>query len=222
MDTPKSFSIDALLSKEASPKLHRAKTSAIAALQGALSPVQGPVPVVSSNSGSRSPLSPAQHPPHGHGAIVPAHRVHPTSSIIPKPGLLNLPPHGPGGAAAAAAAVVPALYAHPLYASYLNGHHPPPNIPHQLSAFHAASEHMLKGSHGLPGVPIEWIRGGMMLPRFGDYPGNYNNFLMTEFTWTIIKNGEFLWKSLHRNFRKILKTTSARLENILKPNYIII
>ncbi len=184
MDTPKSFSIDALLSKEASPKLHRAKTSAIAALQGALSPVQGPVPVVSSSSGpapsgNRSPPHPhglpAGPPQPGHGAIVPVHRMHPTSSIIPKPGLLNLPPHGPvGAAAAAAAAVVPALYAHPLYASYLNGHHPHPNIPHQLSAFHAASEHMLKGSHGLPGVPIEWIRGGMMLPRFGDYPGKYN------------------------------------------------
>ncbi|XP_072032644.1 uncharacterized protein [Amphiura filiformis] len=180
MDTPKSFSIDALLSKDASPKLHRAKTSAIAALQGALSPIQAPVPIVSSSasSGNRSPphpatLLPPQHP--GHGAMVPVHRMHPTSSIIPKPGLLNnhFPPHGPvGAAAAAAAAVVPALYAHPLYASYLNGHHPHPNIPHQLSAFHAASEHMMKSAHGLHGVPIEFIRGGMMLPRFGDYPGS--------------------------------------------------
>lgn len=190
MDARKSFSIDALLSKEASPKLQRAKTSAIAALQGALSPIQGPVPVTVTSSPSSAASSPTGFPTgfppvshyQPHGAMVPTHRMHPHpgSSIIPKPGLLNLPPHGPvGAAAAAAAAVVPALYAHPLYASYLNGHHhphhPAAGLPHQLSAFHAASEHF-KASHGaaMHGLPVEWIRGGMMLPRFGDYPGMYH------------------------------------------------
>lgn len=184
MEGHKSFSIDALLSKDppCSARVVKPRSPTAATTASTLTAVQ--------YAGLQGQLHAAlserlaylhAHVPTSQSANS-ARMLAATGSIIPKPGLLNLQPPAIHGAVASkqcsvsGGMPVPAIYAHPLYAGYLNGQHH--GVAH-LSAFHAAaSEHMLMkaASHGagLPGgIPMDFIRGSMMMPRMGDYPGKF-------------------------------------------------
>ncbi|XP_072173954.1 uncharacterized protein [Diadema setosum] len=176
METSKAFTIDALLSKDASPG------------RQTKSPCCSPSPPDRS-----SPLSPIPVQPHptrvpvmdrgfasGPSSVgIPAQAVQgrsiTTGSLVPKPGLLGF--HPPVSGLAPNAAVVPAIYTHPLYAGLLGGQHHA-QAAHHLSAFRAAAaaavgEHGVRTGHPLSSFSVDWFRNGVMLPRFGDFPGGF-------------------------------------------------
>ena len=194
MESSKAFTIDALLSREASSSSRRIK-----------SPGSTPPPVDRS-----SPLSPLPVQPHptrlplmerGLGAGHPHHVAHhalqgragiAAGSLIPKPGLLGY--HPPvSGLAPNAAAIVPAIYSHPLYAGIFGGQHHA-QAAHHLSAFRAAAqaaigEHGARSGHPLSSFSVDWFRNGVMLPRFGDFAGGFGkitsilNLFVTNFAY---------------------------------------
>ncbi|XP_022084558.1 motor neuron and pancreas homeobox protein 1-like [Acanthaster planci] len=189
MEGHKSFSIDALLSKDppcsaraVKPRSPTAATAASTLTAVQYAGIQGQLQAaLSERLAYFHAHAPSSQSANNSARMLAAAA---TGSIIPKPGLLNLQPpgvHGPASAvvsskhSTAGGVAVPAIYAHPLYAGYLNGQHH--GMAH-LSAFHAAaSEHMLMkaAAHGagLPaGIPMDLIRGNMMMQRIGDYPGH--------------------------------------------------
>ncbi|XP_033114736.1 motor neuron and pancreas homeobox protein 1-like [Anneissia japonica] len=152
MEKP-SFSIDSLLSKHAAPRM-QTKTSSPAS-----SP---PRPAVT------SPIRSLQHTPSPQQCRTTSPpRPLTSSSIIPKPGLLNL--SSASSSVFSQPALMPALYAHPAY-GLVNPHHPM-----ALSPFH---EHVMKTAHGFPAFNIDWMRGGMFIPRLGDFAGNSQHTLL--------------------------------------------
>ncbi|XP_038078833.1 uncharacterized protein LOC119746110 [Patiria miniata] len=187
MEGHKSFSIDALLSKDppctarvVKPRSPTAATAASTLTAVQYAGLQGQLQAALSE---RLAYFHAHVPATSQSVNNPARvfAAAATGSIIPKPGLLNLQPPGIHGPAvvtskhgSSVGVPVPAIYAHPLYAGYLNGQHHA-GVAH-LSAFHAAaSEHMLMkaAAHGAglsAGIPMDFIRGNMMMPRIGDYP----------------------------------------------------
>ncbi|GCC17283.1 motor neuron and pancreas homeobox protein 1-like [Chiloscyllium punctatum] len=154
MEKSKNFRIDALLAEEP-PR----------AVPSSSPPVLSPSSVPESSAGSPGSCVRTETPsPRGKGASLP---LASSSSIIPKPGLLNLQPPGLGSLSHAA------MYGHPVY-TYpgLGAQHPAltygafPQFPHphpeQLKAAAAAGSFQLD----------HWLRAqaaGMIIPRLPDY-----------------------------------------------------
>ncbi|XP_067842852.1 motor neuron and pancreas homeobox 2b [Heptranchias perlo] len=164
MEKSKNFRIDALLAEEP-PR----------AVPSSSPPVLSPSSVPESSAGSPGSCNRTETPsPRGNqGAMSLA------SSIIPKPGLLNLQPPGLGALSHAA---IPAMYGHPVY-TYpgLGAHHPalsygafpqlPQPHPEHLKAAAAAGSFQLD----------HWLRAqaaGMMIPRLPDYSTQPQSGLM--------------------------------------------
>ncbi|XP_071943565.1 uncharacterized protein [Antedon mediterranea] len=153
MDKP-SFSIDSLLSSNAAPKKQTP------------SPVNSPT-----RPNATSPtIGAPQHTPSPRQQSTSPPRPLISSSIIPKPGLLNLP--SASSSVFSQQALMPALYAaHPAAAyGLMNPHHPM-----ALNPFH---EHVMKTAHGFPAFHIDWMRGGMLIPRLGDFTSNSQHTLL--------------------------------------------
>lgn len=182
MEVSKGFTIDALLSG----KVLSSPSSDIGSQQP--SPPTSPVkpqpfsPFVSA-SFDRIPHTPTAIPAQAlHTA--PSPRMIQSGALVPRPGFLPVPAGGP--IHSNSAPLMPAFYAHPLYAGLFGGHHPGSH----LSAFRVAAaasgaaqlgDTGPRSAHGLPSFPLDWFRNGMMLHRFGDYPGKrLSNFLFSK------------------------------------------
>ncbi|XP_078611662.1 uncharacterized protein LOC144882035 isoform X2 [Branchiostoma floridae x Branchiostoma japonicum] len=149
MDTSKSFRIDDLLAKGPTRRPRSLSNSPSPRPATPLSPV-------SPKSTGTPPTSPPP-PSTQSGTGL-------TSSITPKPGLLNIQP--PPGLAMSQPTLQ--VYGHPLYSypNVMNGHHPL-----SFSALQTTPPEHLKAA----GVPLDWIRaGGMLMPRM-DYPGGMHS-----------------------------------------------
>ncbi|CAH1274545.1 Hypp5336 [Branchiostoma lanceolatum] len=146
MDSSKSFRIDDLLAKGPTKRTRSP------------SPTRSPRPATPLSPVSpKSPGTPPTSPPPPGTQSGPGL----TSSITPKPGLLNIQP--PPGLAMSQPTLQ--VYGHPLYSypSVMNGHHPL-----SFSGLQTTPPEHLKAA----GVPLDWIRaGGMLMPRM-DYPGD--------------------------------------------------
>lgn len=170
MDVSKGFTIDALLSGKAlSPSSDVASQSSSPS-----SPVKPqPFSPLVSSSFERLPHTPTAIPAQAlHTA--PSPRMIQSGTLVPRPGFLPVPA---GTTHSNAAPLMPAFYAHPLYAGLFGGHHPSAH----LSAFRVAAaasgaaqlgDNGSRTGHGLPSFPLDWFRNGMMLHRFGEYPGH--------------------------------------------------
>lgn len=150
----RSFSIDALLSREKStavstPNLPKTDTSAKSSPESnCSSPCTTP----------ESSLSPSS----GH------------SGLIPRPGLLNTH-HHQAMLQANALQMQGLMNGHPLY-GHAMAHNGMPVF--SGSAFHSPAEHALKMSQAQHLHPYinEWFaRGGMLMPRMMDYAGEYKS-----------------------------------------------
>ncbi|XP_064643858.1 motor neuron and pancreas homeobox 1-like [Lineus longissimus] len=162
MESSKSFSIDALLSRDTSkPK----------------SP-----PCIDRTSPRRTspsprPSSPADSRDSDRSTPSPNHGLNPASHFVPRPGLLN---HSPLTSGHLVAGLYPG--SHPLY-SYNGsplGHGPhSPTFPLiGGSAFHNPTEQALKAAQA-QGMPLEWLaRTGLFMPRMMDYPGQGQHNLL--------------------------------------------
>ncbi|XP_005995859.1 motor neuron and pancreas homeobox 2a [Latimeria chalumnae] len=157
MEKSKNFRIDALLADEPSRPVQSASP------QG-LSP--------GSSAGSPGSCIRTETPsPRGTLGSAPLQ-----TGIIPKPGLLNLPPPG---LTALSQGTIPAMYPAPMYSipalgaqhpafSYAGFHHLHPPTPEHLKAAAAAGS-----------FPLEhWIRAGIMVPRMPDYTVSPQSGLM--------------------------------------------
>ncbi|XP_078083951.1 motor neuron and pancreas homeobox 2b [Mustelus asterias] len=160
MEKSKNFRIDALLAEDA-PR----------AVPSASPPVLSPGSVPESSAGSPGTESPSPRVNPGSLSLA--------SSIIPKPGLLNLQPPALGSLSHSA---IPAMYGHPVYTyPSLGAHHPalsygafpplPQPHPEHLKAAAAAGSFQLD----------HWLRAqaaGMMIPRLPDYSTQPQSGLM--------------------------------------------
>ncbi|XP_078692635.1 uncharacterized protein LOC144922611 [Branchiostoma floridae x Branchiostoma belcheri] len=152
MDSAKSFRIDDLLAKGPTKRPRSPSPNPSPRPATPLSPE--PVSPKSPGTPPTSPAPPSTQP--GTGLT--------TSSITPKPGLLNIQP--PPGLAMSQPTLQ--VYGHPLYSypNVMNGHHPL-----SFSALQTTPPEHLKAA----GVPLDWIRaGGMLMPRM-DYPGGMHS-----------------------------------------------
>ncbi|XP_063952078.1 motor neuron and pancreas homeobox protein 1-like [Lytechinus pictus] len=185
MESSKAFTIDALLSKEASTGLKAKSLTNSPPPMDRSSPLS-PLPVqphpsrlsIMDRALGATPLS---HPSGGGGGCgggnhhtLQARGMH-SGSLVPKPGLLGF--HPPVSGMAPNASVVPAIYSHPLYAGLFGGQHHA-QAAHHLSAFRAAAaaavgEHGVRSGHPLSSFSVDWFRNGVMLPRFGDFTGGF-------------------------------------------------
>ncbi|XP_038646062.1 motor neuron and pancreas homeobox 2b [Scyliorhinus canicula] len=161
MEKSKNFRIDALLAEEA-PR----------AVASASPPGLSPSSVPDSSAGSPGSCI-RTDTPSPRASVAPLSL---SSSIIPKPGLLNLQPHGLGALSHAA---IPAMYGHPVYTyPSLGPHHPAlsygafPQLP-QPHPEHLKAAGSFQLDH--------WLRAqaaGMMIPRLPDYSTQPQSGLM--------------------------------------------
>lgn len=160
MDGSKSFSIDALLSKDKPQKCTSPVNTGMVS-----TPLHSPRPSSSGSSqlSSRTPDSSVS--PTGNGNIF-------NNGFIPRPGLLKSQHQALQSASSPMSNLI---HAHPFYA-YNNNH---PGMGNHIplmagSAFHSPAEQALKLAQvqGMQPYVNEWLaRGGMFMPRMMDYSG---------------------------------------------------
>ncbi|XP_077994065.1 uncharacterized protein LOC144447831 [Glandiceps talaboti] len=154
MEGSKAFTIDALLAREC-PKASSLSPTA----SSSSPPCSSPIRVFPSDKFRISPPITTPSPPR----MVP-------SSIVPKPGLLNINPPGLTQAPMALHNIYghPIYTQHPLHAAAVAAY----------SAFQPTPDRNSMKAQGLPNLPIEWVHRGMMIPRLSEFTGQHQpNFM---------------------------------------------
>ncbi|XP_070535662.1 motor neuron and pancreas homeobox 1-like [Ptychodera flava] len=156
MEGSRAFTIDALLAREPV----KAKSVSPTASSP---PCSSPLRVVPGEKLRASPTMSTPSPPRSSAMMM-------TSSIVPKPGLLNY--HPP--AITQTPMVHHNIYGHPIYTQ-----HPlHAAAAAAYSAFHPTPDHTSLKSQGLHNLPLEWVHRGVMIPRLAEFTGQHQPNLL--------------------------------------------